>query len=108
MKPSIIEDIAYLLKGRLEKEILTVFPTTVLPILNKLIADYASIPADGKLWLDDEYFLNLTLAETPTMDADLGYAEAMMNGLVYSNKTGKTTAVHNITPATRDLTAQSW
>lgn len=32
----------------------------------------------------------------------------MMNGLVFSNKTKKTTAVHDLTPASRDLKAQSW
>ena len=80
-------------------------PNTVLPLFNQKLKDFATIPNWGSIFLDDEYFLNLTLSDAPTLNADLGYAEAMMNGLVFSNKTKKTTAVHDLTPASRDLKA---
>ena len=105
MKPTIIEDIASLLKGRLMSEIMTVFPDTLFPILNTLVKDFASVPSEGAFFLNDEYFLNTTFTGPPTLNAELGYAEVMMNGLVYSKSTQKTTAVHDITPATRDLKA---
>lgn len=64
MTPGIVEDIMSWIEGSIKNELLTALPTTVFPMLNEAVVEFAQGAPLGSFFFG-KYFANFTFTEPP-------------------------------------------